>query len=133
MDDSVKAVMEDCTRASDEERMSFPEVVGRMMAASVESYHTDMLRAERTFYMPDGESYVVPTHRAAATPARDFVPAGVEAAIRATQSGRIGYRDFCEDILRAGCVGYIVSFPGRRAVYFGRTGDFHVEQFPPAP
>ena len=31
---------------------------------------------------------------------------------------------------RAGCAGYLVSFPGRRAVYFGRTGETHVELFP---
>lgn len=31
-----------------------------------------------------------------------------------------------------GCVGYHVSLAGRRAVYYGRSGETHVEQFPPA-
>jgi hypothetical protein len=29
-----------------------------------------------------------------------------------------------------GCAGYLVSFPGRRVVYFGRAAEFHVERFP---
>ena len=30
----------------------------------------------------------------------------------------------------AGCACYLVSFPGRRAVYLGRDGAVHVEHFP---
>jgi hypothetical protein len=32
--------------------------------------------------------------------------------------------------MAAGCAGYIVSFLGRRVVYFGRTAETHVEHFP---
>jgi hypothetical protein len=32
--------------------------------------------------------------------------------------------------MAAGCAGYIVSFTGRRAVYFGRNAEIHVECFP---
>ena len=35
-----------------------------------------------------------------------------------------------EKVLAAGCVGYIVSIVGRRAVYFGRSAETHVELFP---
>ena len=43
-----------------------------------------------------------------------------------------GYTDagFCAKVMAAGCAGYIVSFSGRRAVYFGRTAETHVEYFP---
>jgi hypothetical protein len=27
--------------------------------------------------------------------------------------------------------GYLVSFPGRRVLYFGRTGETHAEHLPP--
>lgn len=37
---------------------------------------------------------------------------------------------FCRKVAAAGCAGYVVSFPGRRAVYMGRTGETHVETFP---
>ncbi len=52
--------------------------------------------------------------------------------MRAVQGGRIRYREFCARIAAAGCVGYFVSIPGRRAVYYGRTADSHTEWFPGA-
>lgn len=132
MDRQARDVMEACTRASDEERVTFGEVVGQLMAAGVERYHADLLRAEKTYYMPDGQSHRTPNHALAAPPAIAFSAAGVDAAVRAIQQGRIRYREFCARIAAAGCVGYIVSLAGRRAVYYGRTGDAHVEPFPAA-
>lgn len=128
----VKDVMEECTRISDEERVTFGEVVGKLMAAGVERYHADLLRADKIYYMPDGSSHRTPNHALAAPPAIGFSAEGVEAAVRAIQQGRIRYREFCARIAGAGCVGYIVSLTGRRAVYYGRTGDSHVEPFPAA-
>jgi uncharacterized protein YbcV (DUF1398 family) len=40
------------------------------------------------------------------------------------------YKGFCDKIKRAGCAGYLVSFLGRRVLYFGRTAETHVEHFP---
>ena len=40
------------------------------------------------------------------------------------------YRGFCEKAKEAGCAGYLVSFLGRRVVYFGRTAETHVEHSP---
>ena len=57
---------------------------------------------------------------------------GVQAAVRASQQQKIKYRGFCERIAEAGCVGYMVSIPGKRAVYYGRTGETYVEMFPGA-
>ena len=64
--------------------------------------------------------------------AREFSAEGVEKAVRAIQRQQIAYREFCRLIADAGCVGYFVSLAGRRAVYYGRTGDEHVEWFPGA-
>jgi uncharacterized protein YbcV (DUF1398 family) len=58
-----------------------------------------------------------------------FSAEGVEKAVRANQRQEIAYREFCRLIAGAGCVGYFVSLAGRRAVYYGRTGDEHVEWF----
>ncbi len=132
MDTRTTETVVECTRASDEGRASFPEVVAKLMAAGVEGYHADLRRAETTYYLPDGESAAVPGAPLAAMPARDFSPHGIVGALRAIQAGRFSYRDFCERIAAAGCVGYIVSLAGRRAVYFGRTGETYVEMFPPA-
>ena len=53
-------------------------------------------------------------------------------AIREAQALVPGYSylGFCAKAKRAGCAGYMVSFSGRRALYFGRDGATHVEHFP---
>jgi uncharacterized protein YbcV (DUF1398 family) len=132
MDKTVKAVLEACTTESDAERVTFGEVVMKLMGAGVERYHADLLRAEKIYYMPDGESALTPCHALDAAPAEEFAPRGVDAAVRAIQHGEIKYREFCARIAQAGCVGYLVSLAGHRAVYYGRTGETHVEMFPGA-
>jgi len=128
----ASAVVRECTKASDEERLSFGEVVKKLIEAGVERYHTDLVRAEKTYFLPTGESEIVPSAHATATPAQDFSASGVDAAVKAIQAGKIQYNAFCEQVLAAGCVGYLVSMIGRRVVYYGRTGDCHVEWFPGA-
>lgn len=125
-------IVQECTDASDQERVTFPEVVMKLAQAGVERYHTDLLRAEKVYYLPSGESHRVEAHHVDATPAFEFSADRVEAAIRAIQQQKIQYREFCERIVSAGCVGYMVSLAGRRAVYYGRTGDSYVEPFPNA-
>jgi uncharacterized protein YbcV (DUF1398 family) len=104
----------------------------QLAKAGVERYHQDFLRSERTYYLPDGESEVVRNDRIETTPAQTFSAQGVEAAVRAAQAGAIKYKQFCRQVMEAGCVGYLVSLAGRRVVYYGRTGDMHVEHFPGA-
>jgi uncharacterized protein YbcV (DUF1398 family) len=122
----------ECTKASDEERITFPQVVAKLMQAGIERYHADFERSEKTYFLPSGESEVVPSSTIDVEPARDFSADGVAAAIKAIQSGSIRYKEFCARVTAAGCVGYLVSLAGRRAVYYGRTGDMHVEWFPGA-
>jgi uncharacterized protein YbcV (DUF1398 family) len=104
----------------------------KLMEVGVEQYHADLQRAEKTYYLPDGESHVVATAAMAGKPARDISAAGVQSALKAIRAQKIEYGEFCERILAAGCVGYLVSLVGRRAVYLGRTGDRYVEPFPAA-
>ena len=125
-------VMQECTDGSDQERLSFPEVVMKLMQAGVERYHADLLRAEKIYYLPTGESHRVAAAEVEATPPSAFTADGVAAAVKAIQHRKIAYREFCERIAQAGCVGYMVSLAGRRAVYYGRSGDSYVEPFPAA-
>ncbi|MGK9170746.1 DUF1398 domain-containing protein [Inquilinus limosus] len=129
MDAHVKEVVRELTRASDEERITFPEVVKALMAAGVERYHADLMAGTKTYYIPDG-SFEVTQGLAFAPAAGLFSAEGVEQAVRAIQRQEIKFRAFCERITAAGCVGYFVSLAGRRAVYYGRTIDTHVEWFP---
>jgi len=132
MDERVTQMIQECVRGSDEGRMAFPEVLGTLSAAGIERYYADLQRAEKTFYMPSGESCIVGSEKISTRPSDAFDSAGVEAAIRAAKAKSIGYMEFCDRIAAAGCVGYLVSLPGRRAVYLGRGGDSFVEPFPPA-
>jgi len=132
MNRTVHDVMIEASRASDEGNQSFGEIVKQLADAGIERYHQDFSRSERTYYLPDGESEVVRDESAGLTPADAFSASGVEAAVRATQAGAIKYKEFCRQVMAAGCVGYLVSIAGRRVVYYGRTGDMHVEYFPGA-
>jgi uncharacterized protein YbcV (DUF1398 family) len=132
MQEQVTRIIRECTDASDQERISFPEVVTKLMQAGVERYHADLLRAEKVYYLPSGESLCTPAAKVNAVPAPDFAADGVAAAVRSIQQNKIRYREFCERIAQAGCVGYMVSLAGRRAVYYGRSGDSYVESFPSA-
>lgn len=131
MDSHVKDVVREITKASDEERITFPAVVERLIAAGVERYHADISAGTKTYYMPDGTSEITRSKISGAIAER-FSSEGIEKAVRASQKGEIGYGAFCERIAAAGCVGYFVSLAGRRAVYYGRTIDTHVEWFPGA-
>jgi uncharacterized protein YbcV (DUF1398 family) len=129
-DAELETVLRDCTNGSDAERLSFPQVVGQLMAAGVERYRADLIRHEKTYYMPDGRSQVMNCALIPGEAALAFSAAGVDSAVRDIQAGRIAYREFCRRVMAAGCVDYIVSISGRRAVYFGRSGESHVEMFP---
>ncbi|WP_454016567.1 DUF1398 family protein [Azospirillum sp. Marseille-Q6669] len=130
MDAKITAILRECSRASQEERITFPEVVAALAVAGVERYHTDLVRAETTYYFPDGTTERVEARPSPLPPSVDFSAEGVESAVRAIQAGTIRYGGFCERVLRAGCAGWTVSILGRRVVYYGRSGDSHTEWFP---
>ena len=125
-------VVEECTADSDASRMSFPQVIGKLMSAGVERYHADLIRSEKTYFLPSGESRVIPNEDIGRVPAAEFSALSVEAAVRAIQNGEINYKTFCAHVMDAGCVGYHVSIAGRRVIYYGRTGESHIEHFPGA-
>jgi uncharacterized protein YbcV (DUF1398 family) len=129
----LQDVAEACTHGSDNGSLTFPQVLGKLQEAGVERYLADLVRGDKTYYRDDGRSCVVSGKPVGRTPAAAFDAAGVEAAIRASQARSIDYGEFCRRVVDAGCVGYVVSLAGRRAVYFGRTGETHVEPFPPRP
>ena len=85
MNIETQAVMDECTRASDDERITFPEVVKKLMQGGVERYHADLIRAEKIYYLPGGESHRTPCDAVTAKVPQAFSAAGVETAVRAIQ------------------------------------------------
>lgn len=126
-------VMTECVSLSVQGKIGFGEVVVRLMRIGVERYHADYSRIEKTYYMPDGESFVVPLGRGPLQVADEFSPNGIEAAIRLIQRGQIDYVEFLKRTCEAGCIGYFVQITGRQVLYFGRRGEVFVEPFPSAP
>jgi uncharacterized protein YbcV (DUF1398 family) len=132
MDTRLTKIAETCLEGAETNTMTFPQIVGRLMQEGFESYAIDFRRASATYYLPDGDSIVLPTHRGEVPIAGALDIAAVQAAIREAQQLVPGYTyaGFCAKVMAAGCAGYIVSFIGRRVVYFGRTAETHVEHFP---
>ena len=126
------AVMHWASEGSEAGELRFPEVVGALMAAGVESYSADLVRGEKTFYMPDGETYIVPSKLPVTAIAGEYWEDGVVAAIRGAQTDAIRYPEFVRQSRAAGVVAYWVFLTGQRAVYLGRKGEIHVELFPGA-
>ncbi len=132
MNATLRQAVRECSALSDQGTENFAQILGRLIAAGVERYHADLTRAEKIYYWPDGTSEQVANAPVTGEAAADFSAAGVEVAVRAAQAGTIKYEEFCERAVRAGCVGYHVHIVGKRVVYYGRSGDSHVEWFPGA-
>ena len=126
-------VIDECVRGSLTGELNFPQIVGRLAAIGVERYHADYTRHEITYYMADGDSYVASTPHHPHATAIEFSAVAVETAVRQSQRGEHSYADFVRKTMEAGCVGYFVQITGKRAIYFGRNGDSHVERFPAEP
>ena len=131
MDASTVALAERCLRGAEDDTMTFPEIVTTLVEAGFEGYAIDFRALTATYYLRDGASAVLAI-RAAAAVSAGFDVAPIQAAIREAQALAPGYsyERFCRKVAAAGCAGYMVSFSGRRALYYGRTGETHVELFP---
>jgi len=132
MNHQKAAVAETCLKGAEENTMTFPEIVGTLMCNGFESYMIDFRRRKAVYYLADGDSIELGTHNVGAPVASGFDAARIDMAIKEAQQLVPGYtyRGFCEKVVAAGCAGYMVSFSGRRALYFGRTAETHVERFP---
>lgn len=113
-------------------KLIFPEVVGRMLAAGVESYFVDLPRAQSIVYLIDGATLTDKIDIEFDSVAAEFSKPQVIAAIRAAQSDEIRWPEFMRLMAAAGVVGYWAYLTGKRVVYFGRQGDMHTEWFPGA-
>jgi len=127
----ITAVMQECSQGSINGTLRFPQVVEKLIAVGAESYHTDLYRHEKTFYMPSGESHIESEYEFEALEiAEAFDPESLQHTIRLVQQAKINYIEFMEQTAAAGVAHYWVYLAGRCAVYVGRRGDAHTERFP---
>ncbi len=126
----LRSVAETCSKGSEDGSLNFPQQLGMLAAVGIEGYYCDLRRAAKRYYLPDGGSIEVESHRHTGKVPESFDAAAVERAVRGAQAGTLDYKGFCDTVMAAGCPGYLVSILGRRVVYFGRTAETHVEHFP---
>jgi uncharacterized protein YbcV (DUF1398 family) len=124
--------IDECMKASFADT-PFPHVVQRLVGAGVTSYTADLVKLRNTYYGAASEAYdeALPLKEGPAI-APKFDSASVVAAVKSIQCGEIGYADFLRRIMGAGCSHYEVFISGRKAMYFGRDGEFYTEPFPQA-
>jgi uncharacterized protein YbcV (DUF1398 family) len=132
MDAERTSIAQTCLNAAHDGSLSFPEIVGKLIDAGFEGYTVDYRRNSQTYYLPDGDSAALEMRPSTGSVAATFDAAEVERLVRWAQANPADYSyvAFCEKAKAAGCAGYLVSFLGRRVVYFGRTAETHVEHFP---
>jgi uncharacterized protein YbcV (DUF1398 family) len=109
----------------------FAKVIPQLAGAGVNSYTADLVKLRKTYYDAGGEAFDEPL------PLRDgpviavaFDSSTVAATVKSIQRGEIGYAEFLRRIMAAGCSHYEVFIGGRKAMYFGRDGEFYIEPFP---
>ncbi|MCX5580249.1 DUF1398 domain-containing protein [Kaistia terrae] len=132
MDTERISIAEACLQAAHEGSLSFPEIVGKLIAAGFEGYLVDYRRNSQTYYLPNSDSFTMEMWPSAGTVAGGFDAAEVERLVRWAQANPAdySYTAFSQMVKAVGCAGYLVSFIGRRVVYFSRTAETHVEHFP---
>ncbi|MCK6544469.1 DUF1398 family protein [Myxococcota bacterium] len=132
MDEGQREVAARCLAASYDGTMDFPSIVHALMGAGFEGYEVDYRLGRATYFLPNGEFVELGAPKTEGSVAAAFDAAVVERAVREAQQNAPGYSypGFCRTVKAAGCAGYMVSFSGRRVLYFGRTAETHVEHFP---
>lgn len=132
MDAQHTTIAERCLSAAYDKTMTFPDIVGALIKAGFEGYVVDYRRNTTTYFLADGDNVVLENRLSEDKVAAQFDQPGVAAQIKWAQANPPGYSypAFCKNVKALGCAGYIVSFLGKRVLYFGRTAETHVEHFP---
>lgn len=132
MDAQRTTIAESCLNAAYDKTMAFPGIVEVLMKAGFEGYAVDYRRNTTTYFLPDGDSVTLENRPSGGKVAAHFDQAGITAQIKWAQANppEYSYTAFCKNVKALGCAGYIVSFAGRRVLYYGRTAETHAEHFP---
>ena len=132
MEAHLQDIARRCLEGAETGSISFPEIVAMLLQAGFDGYQVDYRRSVSGYFLPGGDCVEFPMRVGGDPVAAAFDVAAVQAAIREAQSGAPGYsyQGFSRKVKAAGCAGYLVSFPGRRVLYVGRTGETHTELFP---
>jgi uncharacterized protein YbcV (DUF1398 family) len=116
--------------ATQQGKMTFPQVVKGLLEVGVESYLVDFAAKRKTHYLADGTTETEAMILEPGPIAAEFNGAGLVAAIRGAQADTVRYPEFVKRSAAAGVIGYWAFLTGKRVIYFGRKGEQHIEEFP---
>jgi uncharacterized protein YbcV (DUF1398 family) len=125
-----KQVIHDLAIATQQGKMTFPQVVKGLLEAGVESYLVDFAAKQKTHYLTDGTTYAAPMILDPGPIAAEFKGGELVAAIRGAQADTVRYPEFVKRSTAAGVIGYWAFLTGKKVIYFGRKGEQHIEEFP---
>ena len=111
-------LMRDTVTKSLDGTMAFPEIVSLLLADGVERYHADLVRMEKTFYMPDGRTHVEKMPIGPMAIGEAFVTSDLVATIRDSQTAGQKYLDFLWRATAAGSTDYVVYLQGQKGDLF---------------
>ena len=124
--------MQEVSIATQEGKMTFPQVVGKLLEIGVESYQVDFAAGRKTYYLAEGQTHNEPMILKLDPVAAEFSQPDLVAAIRGAQADTVRYPEFVKRSTAAGVIGYWAFLAGKQVAYFGRKGETHVEYFPGA-
>ena len=101
-----KQVIHELAIATQQGKMTFPQVVKGLLEAGVESYLVDFATKQKTHYLANGTTHTVPLILDPGPIAEDFNGAGLVAAIRGAQADTVRYPEFVKRSTTAGVIGY---------------------------
>ena len=125
-----KQVIHELAIATQQGKLTFPQVVSGLLEAGVESYLVDFAAKQKTHYLADGTTHTVPMILDPGPIAAEFKGADLVAAIRGAQADTVRYPEFVKRSSAAGVIGYWAFLTGEKVIYFGRKGEQHIEDFP---
>jgi uncharacterized protein YbcV (DUF1398 family) len=113
-------------------KLIFPEVVRRLLEVGVESYFCDLATGAETFYLSGGQTQVGKNDPSTFARRGGVFVTRSDRGDSWSQTDKIRYPEFIKRSAAAGVIAYWAFLTGRKVIYFGRQGEFHVEDFPGA-
>jgi len=127
-----KQVIHELAIATQQGKLTFPEVVKGLLEVGVESYLVDFASRQKTHYLANGSTHAIPMILDPGPIAAEFNGPELVTAIRGAQADTVRYPEFVRRSTAAGVIGYWAFLTGKRVIYFARKGEQHIEEFPRA-
>ena len=125
-----KQVIHELAMATQQGKMTFSEVVKGLLEVGVESYLVNFATMQKTHFLSDGATHMVPMILDHGPVAAEFDSGAIVAALSDAQADVIRYPEFVKRVVSAGVIGYWAFLTGKKVIYLGRKGEQYIREFP---